>query len=363
MSPVPFRRLALDDEDELRDISRIVELQLRSGQLILGEGVERFEAEFARFTARGHCVGVSDGTSALYLALKGFGVQAGHEVIVPALSWVATATAVVQLGAIPVFVDVDQHGGLCASSLQEAINSRTRAVVAVDFFGRMANLDRIEAVCATNNVILIEDAAQSSGAELHGRPAGSFGSAASFSFNPMKVLPAAGEAGAVVLDDAGVHEQLMSLRYLGTQHREICASPELNHKIDPLQAQILLYRMQKLKQNLSQRRAIAMTYTANLHEFVDVPESEDLNRNTFFDYPILTPKRDALQTVLTAHGVDTRVKPLLPLNQHPAFTLYPSEQTPMAEYFRQNSLCLPIYRGMKDDEVGEVIQKVRDFFD
>ena len=269
---VRFRDLRVG-EVERRELLSTIDRVMRVGQFILGEDVEQFEREFARRCDQDYCVGVSNGTAALYLALRAFGVGPGDEVITSAMSWVATGNSIIALGATPIFVDVRDDYNIDPSAIESAFTSKTRAIVPVHFYGRISSMARICEFAVQKSVPVVEDAAQAFGAFVGDQPAGSFGDAAAFSLNPMKPLAALGEAGAVVTRRQDIAEKVRSLRYLGTVDRETCVDPSLNFKIDTLQAVVLLERMKRVEQSIAHRNRIAEGYTAGLKDLVTVPQA------------------------------------------------------------------------------------------
>ncbi|MEQ8804550.1 MAG: aminotransferase class V-fold PLP-dependent enzyme, partial [Rhodospirillales bacterium] len=210
----------------------VFERVLDHGMFIGGPELETFERQFADFCGVRHAVGCASGTSALYLALRGLGLGPGDEVITTPLSWIATLNAINAVGATAAFADIGPDLNIDPTTIEAKITTRTRVILPVHFTGRMCDMDAITEIAQRNNLLVIEDAAQSAGARYRGRPAGSFSDAAAFSFNPMKVFGALGEAGMVTTPDTAVRDRIESFRYLGTVNRETCVARELNHKMD-----------------------------------------------------------------------------------------------------------------------------------
>ena len=357
---VRFRDLSLLPEERLRLLGAIDSLMQR-GNFILGESVADFEVEFARRCGQEHAIGVSDGTGALYLALRALGVGPGDEVVTTPMSWVATGNAILALGAIPVFADVTDDFNIDPCAVEAAITARTKVLVPVHFYGRVANMDEIMATAKRHSLRVVEDASQAFGARLDGRPAGSFGDAAAFSLNPMKPLAALGEAGAVVTPHKEVAEHIRSLRYLGTVNRETCVDPTLNFKIDTLQALILLDRMQDVERIVTARNYVARRYSEALADVVRVPPPDDRGVNAYFDYTIVCEDRDRLEGALIADGIEVKVRHRLLLTQQPG---YPPVigSVPNAESLVQGILSLPIHEKLTDDEIDIVIAAIRRFY-
>ena len=289
---VPFRDLRVIDADEKLQLRHIFEGVLDEGRFIDGKSIRALEKEFSSSVRRNHCVSVANGTAAIYLAMLALGIGPGHKVMTTPLSWVSTATAVLASGAELVFTDVDEHGNLSCEGVGANLNQRISAVMAVDYFGRLADLVEMEAICHESGVFLVEDAAQAAGAVLSGRPAGSFGDVSTFSFNPMKTLAALGEAGALVFDNTSLLRTTVLARHLGLDDVAGSVFPSLNHRIDELQASILRFRLGTLSRKVARRQQVAERYTRQLSGSVLTPDISDVHRSTFFDYTIRCDSRD-----------------------------------------------------------------------
>ena len=360
-SVVRFRDLSVPPDERAELLSAIDDVLL-SGQIILGSAVEAFEEDFATACEKRYCVGVSDGTGSLYLALRVLGIGPGDEVIVPAMTWVASANAVVALGATPVFVDVDDDYNLDPHAAEAAITSRTRAIMPVHFYGRMARMPEILAVARRTGLRVVEDASQAFGATLNGKPAGSFGDLAGFSLNPMKPLAALGEAGATVTDDEQHAATLRSLRYLGTVNRETCVDPSLNFKIDTLQAVVLRHRMTRVQDIVRTRNAIAARYNAELADVVTVPSLPTDGVSAFFDYTIWCTDRDRLESTLNAAGIEVKVRHRDLLCDQPGYQPAASGDVSNARRLVAGILCLPIHEALSEADQGRVIAAIRSFY-
>ena len=359
---VRFRDLSVGDAERSELLSSIDRV-MRVGQFILGEDVEQFEREFARRCNQDYCVGVSNGTAALYLALRAFGVGPGDEVITSAMSWVATGNAITALGATPIFVDVRDDYNIDPSAIETAFTGKTRAIVPVHYYGRISSMARICEFAARKSVPVVEDAAQAFGAFVGDEPAGSFGDAAAFSLNPMKPLAALGEAGAVVTRRQDIAEKIKSLRYLGTVDRETCVDPSLNFKIDTLQAVVLLERMKRVEQSIAHRNRIAESYSSSLKDLVAVPQAPADGLSAFFDYTIFTESRDSLEAYLLSRGVEVKVRHRLLLTEQPGYGRVKNENVPNAQRLVKGILSLPIHEGMDDAQVDHVVSEIVRFFD
>lgn len=238
---------------------------LRSGRYVLGEEVEAFEREWAAFAGAARAVGVASGTDALRLALQALGVAPGDEVVVPAMTFVATAFAAAQLGARVALADVDpETGQVRPDAVRHALGPRTRAVVAVHLYGHTAPVDEIAAICEAAGVALVEDCAQAHGARLDGRPVGTFGRAAAWSFYPTKNLGACGDGGAVTTADGALAERLAALRAHGQTRPQVHGTFGWNSRLDALQAAILRAKLPRLAAWNETRRRLGARYVERL---------------------------------------------------------------------------------------------------
>uniref|UniRef100_Q07RG3 DegT/DnrJ/EryC1/StrS aminotransferase n=1 Tax=Rhodopseudomonas palustris (strain BisA53) TaxID=316055 RepID=Q07RG3_RHOP5 len=361
---VRYRDLSIDDPELRASLLRVVDELLRDGRLLMGPAVERWEELVAGYCGARYCVGVSSGTNALYLALRAFDIGAGDEVIVPAMSWVATANAVALAGATPVFVDIGNDLNIDVAAAEAAITPRTRAILPVHYTGRLCDMAAIGALAKRHGLLVIEDAAQAFGAANEAGRAGGFGDAAAFSLNPMKVFPGFGEVGAVLVDDPQIGERLRALRYLGTVNKEVCVEPSLNHKIDTIQAAMMLVSYDRVEPALVRRIEIAARYGERLKGLVGCPESPRSpadRRSVFFDYTITTPRRTELRRFLEGKGIEVKIRHPLLMSQQPAYRHLDPGPLPNAERLVQQILSLPIHEKLTDDQIDYVVESIAAF--
>jgi dTDP-4-amino-4,6-dideoxygalactose transaminase len=281
------------------------------------------------------------------------------------MSWVATTNAIVALGATPVFADVQADYTLDPDSIRAALSERTKAIVPVHFYGLMAPMPDIMELATDRGIPVVEDAAQAHGADIEGRPAGSFGDLAAFSLNPMKPLAALGEAGVVVTDRPDWAERLRSLRNLGTVHPETCVEPSLNHKIDALQAVVLRTRMKRTSGMVAARNDVARRYSEALAAVVSTPRVPEGATSAFFDYTIHCSDRDRLEEHLLRGGIEVKVRHRMLLPDQPAyeglFRCSPAG-VPMARQLVGGILSLPIHEALTPGQVDSVIEAVLGFY-
>lgn len=341
-----------------------VEAVLESGAYVLGPAVEAFERRFAALCGVRHAVGVANGTDAIALVLRALGIGHGDEVITVAHSFIATAGAIVEVGARPVFVDVDSHMTMDPSKIDPAITPRTKAILPVHLTGRCAEMEPILEIARRRNLAVIEDAAQAVGAERGGRRAGSFGLAAAFSLHPLKNLNACGDAGVIATDDAGLAERLRALRNHGLVSRDEARTWGRNSRLDTLQAAILLRRLDDLEATIERRRAIAARYRARLGHLVECPEERPGERHTYHLFVIRCDGRDALQAHLARCGIETKIHYPVPIHLQPAAAGlgYAPGDLPVTERDCARILSLPVHQHLSDAEVDAVCDAIEKFF-
>jgi dTDP-4-amino-4,6-dideoxygalactose transaminase len=335
---------------------------LRSGQYILGSEVEAFEAEFADFLGARHCVGVANGTDALTIALRALGIGHGDEVVVPALTFYATAEAVVNAGAVPVFCDVDPSTfDMTAATAEPAIGPRTKALLPVHLYGNPAPVAELRELAAAHGLRLLEDAAQAAGAKLDGRMAGALGDAATFSFFPSKNLGGFGDGGAIVTSDDEVAAMARTLRFHGSEDKVVHTEVGYNSRLDELQAAGLRVLLPHLAAWTGSRRRVAAAYAENgLGDAVELPVETSGGECCYHLYVVRCPGRDRLAEQLAAAGVGARAYYSVPLHRQPAMREFaPRVPLPGVESAAAESLALPMGPALSDEQAAEVVQAAR----
>jgi dTDP-4-amino-4,6-dideoxygalactose transaminase len=335
---------------------------LDSGRYVLGPEVEAFEHEFAAYAGVRHCVGVANGTEALTIALRALGVQAGDEVVVPALTFYATAEAVVNAGARPVFCDVDPDTfAMTAATAEPAIGDRTTALLPVHLFGNPAPMTELRELAAAHDLRLLEDAAQAAGATLGGAKTGSLGDAAAFSFFPSKNLGGFGDGGAILADDKEVAASARRLRAHGSDDRRSHTEVGYNSRLDELQAASLRVLLPHLDEWTAARRRAARTYEqAGLDELVALPRETSGGEACYHLYVVLAEERDRLAASLAEAGVTSRAYYTTPLHRQPAMSPYaPGRALPNAERVAATSLALPMGPALTEAQVVAVVEAAR----
>lgn len=335
---------------------------LESGHYVLGAEVAAFEAEFGAFLGGPHVVGVANATDALELALRALDVGPGDEVVVPALTAAPTAMAVLATGATPVLADVDPaFFTLDPGSLRACLSMRTAAIIPVHLYGQCADLDAILQIAGTADVPVIEDCAQSHGASWRGRPAGTLGTVAAFSFYPTKNLGAFGDGGALATADRHLAERLARLRFYGGVAGYDFVEPGRNSRLDELHAALLRVRLGALPAGNARRRLHARRYREGLRNpALTLPPERPGCEHVYHQYVVRCRRRDELRAHLAAAGLPTLVHYPRALSQMQAVAARARVPAPPREAERAAAevLSLPIYPEMPEAQQAAVIEAV-----
>jgi dTDP-4-amino-4,6-dideoxygalactose transaminase len=361
---------AAEENAAIPDLPAIAARALSSSEMLDGAEIERFEHSIARATGRRHAIATGSCTDSLFFALVAAGVGPGDEVLVPAFSFVASASAIVRTGASPVFVDIrppEMADGtaftLDLDQAAQALGPRTKAMVWVGLFGGWSDPSVIEAFAKERGLTLVEDAAQSFGAAWRGRPAGSLGFAAALSFDRQKVLGAPGTGGAVVTDDDAIAQQVRALRWHGFRNGRV-EQLGYNSRMSELTAAVLNAKFAILPQWLDRRREIASQYDEAFADLpLTVPCWPGAVTNARHKYVVVSADRAGLQDHLAQAGVSTRRHYHLPLHAHPALSERARlADTPVANRMAADALSLPIHPFLDQTGVEHVIRSVSRFF-
>jgi dTDP-4-amino-4,6-dideoxygalactose transaminase len=365
---IPFVDLKAQYSNLRDEMNAAVLEVLETACFIGGPIVERFEQEFAAYVGAKYCVGVANGTDAISLAAKAAGLGRGDEVLVPANSFFASAEAISNAGATPVFVDVDpvtfhMDPGLAA----EAVTERTRAMVAVHLYGRVMNLKPFEKLAAKHNLIIIEDCAQAHGASIDGNPIGASGRLTCFSFYPAKNLGAYGDGGAVTTSDPELMQRLRVLREHGSPARYVHSTVGWNSRLDSLQAAVLLVKLPHLHGWNRSRREHATKLCAALEgSAILAPAIPERNQHVFHLLVVRCSERDELKRFLHQAGIETGIHYPVPLHLTEAYQSLGAPgrgAKPIAETLASEILSLPMYAEMSEQQIVYVIDALRAFIE
>lgn len=354
---------ALHLQEYLDAVHRVAE----SGWYLQGENIAAFEAAYAAYTGTRHCVTVANGLDALRLILRGYlelGVMAaGDEVIVPSNTYIATILAISENGLTPVLVEPTPQGlELDEDKVEAAVSPRTRAVMTVHLYGRLAYSDKLGSICRRHGLLLLEDCAQSHGCVYKGVHTGALGAAAAHSFYPGKNLGAFGDAGAVTTDDARLAESIRALANYGSQRKYVFKYKGVNSRMSEMDAAVLCVKLRHLDDDNRRRARIAARYYAGIdNPLVELPTRLPDENNVYHLFPVLSPQRDALQRHLAAAGVQTLIHYPIPPHKQECYREWNSRSYPVSEGIHARELSLPMSQALSDAEADYVIEKVNSF--
>ncbi|WP_213806334.1 DegT/DnrJ/EryC1/StrS family aminotransferase [Granulicella sp. dw_53] len=355
---IPFmdlRSLHEGISEELRDVfDRILD----KSTFVLGPEVQTFEQEFAAYVGTRYCVALNTGTAAIHLALAALGIGPGDEVITVAHTFIATAEAITAVGATPVFIDIDPISFTMDPTLLEAaITSRTRAIIPVDLYGQVADMDPILEIADHHGISVVEDACQAHGAEYKGRKAGSFGIAGCFSFYPGKNLGACGEGGAVTTDDAELAQRIRMWRDHGSSKRYEHVFPGLNMRMEGIQGGILSVKLKYLDLWNDQRRSAAAAFDSALAMAnIETPTQMNNRHHVYHLYVVQSDNRDALRKHLADADIETGLHYPTPLHLQQAYRFlgYREGDLPMTERIKDRILSLPMHPHLKAESIERI---------
>ncbi|HWO94582.1 MAG TPA: DegT/DnrJ/EryC1/StrS family aminotransferase [Dehalococcoidia bacterium] len=338
---------------------------LDSGHFVQGQEVEAFEQQFAHACGAPYAVAVSNGTAALHLALLARGIRPGDEVITVANTFVATAEAIVQAGARPVFADIDPETmNIDPAEVERRITPRTTAIVAVHLYGRVAQMDALLDIARRYHLALIEDACQAHGASFNGRPAGTIGDAGCFSFYPTKNLGGIGEGGMILTADRHIALRAASLRDHGQSVRYHHAALGYNYRMSELQAAALSVLLPELYRWNARRSMAAERYAARLAGAdLVLPSVEKRDNHVYHLYVVRSHQRNELRSHLAERGIQTAVHYPIPIHLQPAFADYSEgpDSLPHTEAATSKILSLPMHPTIAAEEVDAVCDAILDF--
>ncbi len=339
---------------------------LSNNYFITGPELSAFEKEFAEYCGVKHAIGCGTGLDALYLVLKALGIGAGDEVIVPSNTFIATALAVSYAGATPVFVEPDmQSYNIDTNRIEEKINEKTKAIIAVHLYGRASDMDVICELAKKHNLYLLEDAAQAHGAQFKGKRVGGFGIAAGFSFYPGKNLGALGDGGAIVTNDDELAEKVRMLRNYGSSRKYHHDYLGTNSRLDELQASFLRVKLTQLDKWNVERNRIADIYIKKINNpLIKLPLPTDNDHYTVWHiFPVLCEQRDKLQAYLDEKGIGTLCHYPVPMHLQKAYaSLGIAEgELPNAEKISSCELSIPLYYGLSDEGIEYIVEALNSF--
>ncbi len=362
---VPYVNFPAQYAEEEADLRACFEEVFSQGDFVGGAAIEALEDAVAGFCGTGHAVALNCGTDALILAMRAYGIGPGDEVITPPNSFIASAGAINEVGAKPVFVDVVADQSIDPVAIPAAITPRTRAILPVHLTGRVADMNPIMELAERHGLKVIEDAAQSFGSKYDGRVAGAIGHAGCFSAHPLKNLNAAGDAGILVTDDEDLAQRVRRLANHGLIDRDRSVEFGRVSRMDTLQAQILLMRLKNLPSVIERRRNNVEIYRALLDpDHVFAPPCRDIEFNTFHTFVVQVDRRDDLKAALTEAGIGSAIHYPIPIHlQKAAVDLgHKKGDFPVTERQANRILSLPIHQFLSADDIAYVAETINRFY-
>jgi UDP-2-acetamido-2-deoxy-ribo-hexuluronate aminotransferase len=337
-------------------INRRIQAVLDHGQYIMGPEVAELEERLAAYTGARHCITVASGTEALLIALMALGIRPGDEIVTTPFTFIATAETIVLLGAVPVFVDVDARTGNLDPALVEArIGARTRAIMPVSLYGQPADMDEINAIAARHGLAVIEDAAQSFGADYRGRKSCNLSTIGCTSFFPSKPLGCYGDGGALFTNDDHLARAIREIRVHGQSRRYVHTRIGVGGRMDTLQCAIVLAKLGLFDWELAQRRRAAATYDALLAGKVDLVARATDRSSAFAQYTVLVDRRNDVQRALQDAGIPTAVHYPVPIHMQPAYAhLSGGAACPVARALADRVMSLPMGPYLLDEDIRRV---------
>lgn len=363
---VPFADFAPMHNEIRSELDKAYKRVMDSSYFIQGKECEEFEREFAQYCDAKYCIGVATGLDALYLILKAMEIGNGDEVIIPSNTFIATALAVSYVGAKPVFVEPELTTyNIDINMVENSITSKTKAIIAVHLQGRPADMDIINEIARRHSLKVIEDAAQAHGTQYKGIKVGTLSDAAGFSFYPGKNLGALGDGGCVVTNNKQIADKVRALGNYGSDYKYHHIYKGTNSRLDELQAAFLRVKLQHLDKWNDARKLVADKYIKGItNPLIKLP----LSINTEYDhvyhvFAIRCERRDELEKYLSENGIGTVKHYPIPMHMQGAYKELGINDgdLPVAEEISRTIISIPIYYGMKDDEINYVIDKINQF--
>jgi len=346
------------------DFRKKIDSFLQSGYYIQGNECKLFEQQFAEYCGTKYAIGTGNGLDAIYLILEAYKIlgklQAGDEIIVPSNTYIATVLALTRAGLKPVFTEPDIHTyNLHPEEVIKNITTKTKAVLAVHLYGQISDWQEITNICKSNNLILIEDAAQAHGAVYQNKKAGNLGDAAAFSFYPTKNLGALGDGGAVTTNDKELASLIQKLKNYGQVEKYVSKYKGINSRLDEIQAGFLNVKLAHLDSINARRRKTAQQYLTQIsNEKIILPQVKDMQQHVFHQFVIRTTKRDDFREYLLENGIQTLVHYPVAPHQQEAYTEYNHLDLPVAERIHREIVSMPIREDLTTDEIQTIIEKI-----
>ena len=362
---IPCLDLKLQNQQVKKEVFELFEKVFDNTAFSGGHFVEEFEKSFASYSEASYALGVSNGTTALHLAMLALGIGAGDEVIIPANTFIATAWGISHAGATPVFVDCTADSWeIDASKIEEKITAKTKAVIGVHLYGQPFDIDAVKAICDKHNLFLVEDAAQAQGARYKGKTVGGFGEMACFSFYPGKNLGACGEAGGITTNNEAYVKHIQSLRNHGMTVRYYHDEVGYNYRMGGLEAASLTVKLRYLENWNNRRRSIAKRYLSEIkNDKIKMQTQPDFADSVFHLFVVTTEDKDGFCKYLTDNNIIPAFHYPVPCHLQKAYANLGHEagDFPNSEYLASHCVSLPMFAELTDEQVNHVINVINKF--
>ena len=360
---IPFVDMAAQQASIKDELDKRIADVLASGKFILGPEVKELEEKLADYVGTKYCITCASGTDALQIALMALNIGAGDEVITTAFTYIATGEVIAQVGATPVFVDIDPVTyNIDPSKIEEAITDKTKAIIPVSLYGQCADFDEINAIAEKHNLAVIEDGAQSFGATYKGKRSCGLSTIGCTSFFPTKPLGCYGDGGAIFTNDENLAKAMDQIHRHGQDRRYHHIRMGLNSRLDTLQAAVLLAKMTKFDEEIKRREEVGNRYTRLFKDLkgIKTPTIKDGNTCVYAQYTIIVENRDELQAKLKEKGIPTAVHYPIPLNKQPIFEqMSHVGEIPNAEYVAEHVISLPMSAWLRDEDMDYIVAAIR----
>jgi dTDP-4-amino-4,6-dideoxygalactose transaminase len=340
---------------------------LDAGWFLQGHANQQFESDYAQYVGTKHCVAVANGLDALKLIIRGYkelGVfHDGDEIIVPANTYIATILAITDNNLVPVLVEPTwEYLEIDIDKVEEAITPKTRGVMTVHLYGRIAYNDKLSAICRSHGLKLMEDCAQSHGCEWNGRKTGALGDAAAHSFYPGKNLGAVGDAGAVTTDDKELAAVIRALANYGSQKKYVFRYVGMNSRMSEIDAAVLDVKLKYLDEDNRRRQQLAAYYYKAIdNPLITLPQQLNDENNVYHQFPIFCERRDELQAFLTEHSIQTLIHYPIPPHKQKCYKEWNDRSYPITEKIHQQELSIPMNQVITEEEAQEVVKWLNAF--
>lgn len=354
---IPFTDLQSQYQQAKKDIDEAIEYILRTNSFITGPVVDEFEQTLIDYTGAEACASCGSGTTALQIALKACNIGPGDEVITVSHTFVSTPESIVNVGATPVFCDIDDYYHMDVDQIEYLITSKTKAILWVDLYGQTPDIDKIKQIATKYNLYTIQDAAQSFGYSYKGNRVGSLADITCVSFNPVKNLGAMGDAGCV-LGRKDLVELARMYRDHGRKEKFNYEAVGYNARIDNLQAKIVQAKLPYLQGWLERKHNIASYFNKSLQEYYDVPKEHSWGKHTYYVYVLQTNNREHTMNVLKQEGIATSIHYPNPAHMTPAFNPW-HKNLPRTEHASKNIFSVPCYFSLTDSQVDMIVEKLK----